>query len=86
MADISMWADKKARSAFEARARVLLADLRSKLEVQTGVIAIDPESGDYFLGATLGKADQAAFARYPDRWLYFARLDDPNAAISLPTW
>ncbi len=86
MTDIRMWQDKRARAEFEARAKGLLADLRAKMDNQSGVIAIEPESGDYFIGATLGKADKAAFAKYPDRWLYFARLDDPDAAISLPTW
>jgi hypothetical protein len=50
------------------------------------VVAIEPESGDYFLGATLGKANAAAFAQYPDEWVYFARLDKLEAAIALPTW
>ena len=50
------------------------------------MVAIEPESGEYFVGATLGKADAAAFARYPDKWVYFVRLDDPEAAIALPTW
>jgi hypothetical protein len=56
------------------------------LEGKTGVVAIEPESGDYFLAPTLGKANDAAFAQYPDRWVYFARLDDHAAAIALPTW
>ncbi len=86
MTDIRMWQDKRTRAEFEARAIGLLADLLVKLEDHSGVIAIEPESGDYFIGATLGKADKAAFAKYPDRWLYFARLDDPDGAISLPTW
>ena len=51
-----------------------------------GVVAIEPESGDYFVGATLGKANDLAFERYPDRWLYFVRLDDPAAAMPMPTW
>jgi hypothetical protein len=49
-------------------------------------VAIEPESGDYFVGATLGKANAAAYEKYPDVWVYFARLDDPEAAIALPTW
>lgn len=86
MADATLWQDKQERAAFEARARTLLEDLLPRMEGQTGVIAIEPESGDYFIGATLGKANQAAFAKYPDRWLYFARLDDHQSAIALPTW
>jgi glutathione S-transferase len=86
MADVTMWQDKQVRAAFVAKARQRLAALGSELAGQEGVIAIEPESGDYFLGSTLGKADAAAYAVYPDTWVYFARLDDVEAAIPLPTW
>jgi hypothetical protein len=86
MADVVMWTDKKVRAEFEAKAKALFEELKAKLESQAGVVAIEPESGDYFVGATLGKADAAAYAKYPDEWVYFVRLDDPEAAIALPTW
>jgi len=86
MADVTLWRDKDARARFEARGKVAFEQIKSKLEGQTGVVAIEPESGDYFVGATLGKANNAAFQKYPDVWLYFVRLDDPEAAIALPTW
>jgi hypothetical protein len=86
MADVAMWQDKQVRAAFEARARERLAALGPALEGKAGVVAIEPESGDYFLGATLGKANAAAFAHYPDQWVYFVRVDKPEAAIALPTW
>lgn len=86
MADVTMWQDKKIRAAFEAKARARLEELKAELEGQTGVVAIEPESGEYFAGATLGKADAAAYIKYPDVWVYFARLDDPESAIALPTW
>lgn len=86
MADVTMWQDTKVRSAFETKAKVLLKDLLPKLEGEAGVVAIEPESGDYFVGATLGKANAAAYAKYPDQWVYFARLDNPEAAIALATW
>lgn len=86
MADVTMWQDTKVRSAFETKAKALLKDLLPKLEGEAGVVAIEPESGDYFVGATLGKANAAAYAKYPDQWVYFARLDNPEAAIALATW
>ncbi len=86
MADVTMWTDKNAKAEFEARARARLEELKVELKGQTGVVAIEPESGEYFVGATLGKADAAAYAKYPDIWVYFVRLDDPQAAIALPTW
>jgi hypothetical protein len=81
-----MWQDKNARAAFEAKGRARLEELQAQLEGQTGIVAIEPESGEHFVGATLGKADAAAFAKFPDKWVYFARLDDLEAAIALPTW
>ena len=86
MADVTIWTDKKARAAFEAKGQARLEELEAELAGQDGVVAIEPESGEYFVGATLGKADAAAYARYPDKWVYFVRLDDPEAAIALPTW
>ena len=86
MADVTMWTDKQAKAAFEAKARARLEELKADLAGKEGVVAIEPESGEYFLGATLGKADAAAYARYPDVWVYFARLDNPEAAVALPTW
>jgi hypothetical protein len=86
MADVAMWQDKEKRAAFEAKARERLGQLRAELEGHSGVVAIEPESGEYFVGVTLGKANTAAFQKYPDQWLYFARLDNPEAAIPLPTW
>ena len=86
MADVTLWTDKEAKAAFVAQAQARLKELQAALASQTGVIALEPESGDYFVGATLGKADAAAYAKYPDVWVYFARLDDPKAAIALRTW
>jgi len=40
----------------------------------------------YFVGKTLGQADRAAFEKYPDQWVYFVRVDNPDAALPLPTW
>jgi glutathione S-transferase len=86
MADTTIWNEKEARVAFETKARARLEELNAELKGQAGVVAIEPKSGDYFVGETLGKADAAAYARYPDEWVYFVRLDDPQAAIALPTW
>ena len=88
MADVSIWQDKKARAAFIAKGQELFEKAKGELEGQEDVVivAIEPESGEYFVGKTLGAANDAAFARYPDGWVYFVRLDDPEAAIMLVTW
>jgi hypothetical protein len=86
MADVAMWQDKKVKAEFEARAKALLEELKPQLAGQTGIVAIEPENGEYFVGATLGQANDAAFQKYPDKWFYFVRLDNAGAAIALPTW
>jgi hypothetical protein len=86
MADTAIYKDKKARQAFIAKGKEILEGVKGKLEGQDGVVAIEPESGEYFVGKTLGAANDAAFAKYPDGWMYFVRLDDPEAAMPLRTW
>ena len=86
MADTTLYKDKKARQAFIAKGKEIFEEIKGKLEGQEGVVAIEPESGEYFVGKTLGAANDAAFARYPDGWMYFVRLDDPEAAMPLATW
>jgi hypothetical protein len=86
MADVAMWQDKNVRAAFEAKAKARLEELAVELEGQAGVVAIEPESGAYFVGATLGKANAAAFAQHPDQWVYFVRLENWESAMPLPTW
>jgi len=86
MADTTLYKDKKARQAFIAQSKEIFEGIKGKLEGQEGVMAIEPNSGDYFVGQTLGAANDAAFAEYPDGWVYFVRFDDPEAAIMLVTW
>lgn len=42
-------------------------------------VAIEPESGDYFLGETLNKATQAARQTYPDRLTHAMRVGHRTA-------
>jgi hypothetical protein len=88
MADISIWQDNAARAAFIAKGREAFERIKRDLEGQESavVVAIEPDSGDYFVGETLGQANRAAFEQYPDQWVYFVRVDDLEAAIPLPTW
>jgi hypothetical protein len=86
MADIALYKDKETRRAFIAKGKEVFEEIKGELEGQEGVVAIEPESGEYFVGKTLGAANDAAFAKYPDGWMYFVRLDDPEAAMPLATW
>lgn len=83
---MDMYKDKATREAFAAKAREVYERIKGELEGKEGLVAIEPDSGDYFVGKTLGQANDAAFARYPDRWLYFMRIDNPEAAMPLKTW
>jgi len=86
MADVSIWKDKRAREAFIAKGKEVFEKIKGELSEGTVIVAIEPESGDYFVGKTLGRADRAAFEKYPDQWVYYVRVDNPGAAIPLPTW
>jgi hypothetical protein len=85
MPETRYWNDEGARQGLRMQGREALARLRPELG-ESGVVAIEPESGDWFVGQTLGQANAAAYSHYPDRWVYFCRLDDPDAEIVLPTW
>ena len=86
MPDVRYWNDKGAREALTEKGRQAFQRIREQLDERDGVVAIEPDSGAYFCAPTLGKANDAAYLQFPDRWLYFCRLDDPNADILLPTW
>lgn len=42
-------------------------------------LAIEPDSGDYFIGDTFSEAIQAARKAYPDRLSYAMRIGHPAA-------
>ena len=59
------------------RARRIYADgLQAELEAQhrDRYVAIEPESGDYFLADTFDEAVRAARTKYPDRLSYTLRV------------
>jgi hypothetical protein len=64
--------DKFVRSAEELYATRLRAILEP--EHRDEFITIEPESGDYFLGRTLGEATRAARQAYPDRLTHAMRI------------
>lgn len=62
---------------FVRRAEEIYANrLRSVLEPDHmhEFVAIEPESGDHFVGKTLSEATQAARKSYPDRWTHAMRI------------
>ena len=57
------------------------ARLRVKLEAQhrNAFVAVEPDSGDYFLGVTLSEAILAAREAYPNRISFALRVGHPSA-------
>ena len=88
MADTSIWKDRKSRQAFIDKGREAFEAVREELAALDGAViaAIEPETGECFVGKTLGEANRAAAEKYIDKWLYFVRVNDPEAAIPLPAW
>jgi len=86
MADTALYKDKETRQAFIAKGQEVFEKIKGELEGQEGIVAIEPESGEYFVGQTLGAANDAAFAKHPDAWVYFVRIGEPEAAMPLVTW
>ena len=70
---------------FVARCRVIYEQLLPQLimDHRGQVIAIEPESAEYFLGETLDSASEKALARYSDRLFGFFRIDASPAVVKL---
>ncbi|MEX2138699.1 MAG: hypothetical protein WD894_05520 [Pirellulales bacterium] len=66
---LSIEVARKAQAIYER-------DLRNRLEKSNlnAFVAIEPESGDYFLGETLSEAIQAARAAHPERLPFTLRV------------
>jgi len=83
-----MYKDKRAQAAFAEQGRAIYEAHRAELEENAAgqVVAIDVDSGEFVIGRTLGKANDAAYPKFPDKWLYFVRVGEPEAAIALQAW
>ncbi len=80
--------DKVKRAEFIAKAQEVYEKLKGELEPahEGEIVAIHPDDGEHFLGKTLNDADEQAFAKYPDEWVYFVRVGSSEAALPLKTW
>ncbi len=45
-------------------------------------VAIEPDSGDYFLGARMIEAALKAKEKHPDKLMFFVRVGFPTATVS----
>jgi hypothetical protein len=67
----------KAQEDVASRAKhIYETRLRSQLEATHlhEFVAVEPESGEYFLGRTLSEAGAASRAKYPDRLYHLFRV------------
>jgi hypothetical protein len=64
------------KSVIERAKRIYAERLRASLEAghMNRYVAIEPESGEYFLGDTLDEAVKAARAKYPSRLSHTIRI------------
>jgi hypothetical protein len=70
-----------ATDLYERADRLYQERLRTELERSHlhSFVAIEPESGDYFLGRTLSEASAAASVAHPDRRCCILRVGHPVA-------
>ena len=68
------------------RADALYEKLREQLEKEhpEEIIAIEPDSGDYFVEKDRRQAEKKARAKYPDRIFFRRRIGDNPAVIHVP--
>jgi hypothetical protein len=64
------------KTEMAAKGESIYATLKEKLEKEHRgeFVAIEVDSGDYFLGQTLQEADKKARQKYPDRVFYVIRI------------
>jgi len=64
------------KAEMAAKGESIYATLKEKLEKEHRgkFVAIEVDSGDYFLGRTLQEADKKARQKYPDRVFYVIRI------------
>jgi hypothetical protein len=80
--------DKALREEFITKGKAVYDRLKDSLEPahEGEIVAIHPKNGEHFLGKTLNEADEKAFAKHPDEWLYFVRIGSADASLPLKTW
>jgi hypothetical protein len=81
MADVRAFSFDK--EEFTAKGKAVYEQIKADLEpkYKGKFVAIEPESGDYFLGETMAEADEKGREKYPDKLFFFTRVGYPAACI-----
>ncbi|MCS7286501.1 MAG: hypothetical protein RMK30_08400 [Anaerolineae bacterium] len=80
---ITQWVDESVL----AKGKEIYLKLKDQLEAnhQGEIVAIDVDSGEYFVGKTLIEVNDKAREKYLNKQLYFARIGT-DAALALRVW
>ena len=80
--------DEAQRGAFIAKGLEVYERLKEELEARHHgeIVAIRPETGEYFVGKKLLKAEEQARSADRDAWYLFVRIGEPDAHIPLQAW
>lgn len=71
------------RRAGRARARSIYEKIERQLDARLkgGIVAIEVESGEYFVGPTVGEAAATVRTRHPEKPLHFFRVGFPSVYV-----
>jgi hypothetical protein len=71
------------RHTARARAKMVYETIQGKLgsHLKGNIVAIEAESGEYFIGETILDAASKARAKYPDRMFHFFRIGFPTVYV-----
>ncbi len=71
------------KNLFANKADTIYQKIKNKLEQEYRgkIVAIDVDSGNYFIGSTVEEAGEKAKAKYPDKVFYFKRVGYPAVYI-----
>jgi hypothetical protein len=71
------------RRAARARARSIYESIQPDLDarLEGAIVAIEVESGEHFVGPTIGEAAATARARHPGKPLHFFRVGFPSVYV-----
>ena len=80
---ITQWVDENVL----AKGKEIYEKIKAKLEPDHNgeIVAIDVDSGEYFVGKTLLEANDKAREKYLNKQLYFARIGS-DAAMAMRVW
>lgn len=80
--------DKDERQAFIDKGLETYDRVTAEMEADHSgeIVAICPETGNYFVGETLNQANGLAYQAAPDTWYLFVRIGDRGAHLPLQCW